>query len=73
MLAWQIQRRAASAQAGLALLEERLNTAQLAQEGLNAQLDAARDEISDLGQANTLKQAELAILAQCSRSPPPGC
>ena len=62
VLAWQIQRRAASAQADRALLEERLNTAQLAQEGLNAQLDAARDEISDLGQANTLKQAELAAL-----------
>ena len=62
VLAWQIQRRAASAQADRALLEERLNIAQLAQEGLNAQLDAARDEISDLGQANTLKQAELAAL-----------
>ncbi|MFJ7884932.1 DNA recombination protein RmuC [Pseudomonas sp. NPDC096917] len=44
------------------MLDERLNMAQLAQEGLNAQLDASRDEISDLGQANAAKQAELAAL-----------
>ncbi|MCU1729008.1 DNA recombination protein RmuC [Pseudomonas sp. 7P_10.2_Bac1] len=44
------------------MLEERLNMAQLSQEGLSAQLDASRDEISDLGQANTAKQAELAAL-----------
>ncbi|MGY2181311.1 DNA recombination protein RmuC [Pseudomonas agarici] len=42
------------------MLNERLGTAQLAQDGLNAQLDACRDEISDLGQANAAKQAELA-------------
>ncbi|MFP3514624.1 DNA recombination protein RmuC [Pseudomonas sp. SIMBA_077] len=42
------------------MLEERLNMAQFAQEGLSAQLDASRDEVSDLGQANTAKQAELA-------------
>ncbi|WP_179765322.1 DNA recombination protein RmuC [Pseudomonas lundensis] len=46
------------------MLEERLNMAQLAQEGLNAQLDASRDEISDLGQANAAKQAELAALSR---------
>ncbi|MGC5701258.1 DNA recombination protein RmuC [Pseudomonas sp. NFXW11] len=44
------------------MLEERLATAQLAQEGLQAQLDASRDEVSDLSQANTLKQADLAAL-----------
>ncbi|WP_192812343.1 DNA recombination protein RmuC [Pseudomonas psychrophila] len=44
------------------MLDERLNMAQLAQEGLSAQLDASRDEISDLGQANAAKQAELAAL-----------
>ncbi|WP_167344887.1 MULTISPECIES: DNA recombination protein RmuC [Pseudomonas] len=44
------------------MLNERLNTAQLAQEGLSAQLEASRDEISDLGQANAAKQAELAAL-----------
>ena len=59
---WQVQRRASTLQAELAMLNERLNTAQLAQEGLSAQLDASRDEISDLGQANAAKQAELAAL-----------
>ncbi|MGE7957193.1 DNA recombination protein RmuC [Pseudomonas sp. NPDC089530] len=44
------------------MLEERLATALLAQDGLNAQLDACRDEISDLGQANTVKQADLAAM-----------
>ncbi len=61
-LAWQLQRRAAAAQAELALQDERLAHAQLAQDGLNAQLDACRDEVSDLGQANAAKQAELAAL-----------
>ena len=61
---WQLQRRASAHHAELALLEERLNLAQLAQEGLNAQLDASRDEISDLGQANAAKQAELAALSR---------
>jgi DNA recombination protein RmuC len=61
-LAWQLQRRASSSQSDLSLLEERLATAQLAQEGLTAQLDASRDEVSDLSQANALKQAELAAL-----------
>lgn len=61
---WQLQRRANAHHAELALLEERLNMAQLAQEGLNAQLDASRDEISDLGQANAAKQAELAALSR---------
>lgn len=59
---WQLQRRASGHQAELNLLEERLSMAQLAQDGLSAQLDASRDEISDLGQANTAKQADLAAL-----------
>ncbi|QIH10089.1 DNA recombination protein RmuC [Pseudomonas sp. BIOMIG1BAC] len=63
-LAWQLQRRASSSQAELALLEERLATAQMAQEGLLAQLDASRDEVSDLSQANGLKQAEMAALGR---------
>nr|WP_314491106.1 DNA recombination protein RmuC [uncultured Pseudomonas sp.] len=42
------------------MAEERLGSAQLAQEGLQAQLDATRDEISDLSEANALKQANLA-------------
>ncbi len=61
-LAWQLQRCLSLAQADRALLEERLGTAQLAQDGLSAQLDACRDEISDLGQANASKQAELAAV-----------
>ncbi len=61
-LAWQLQRRLSSRQTELSLLEERLATALLAQDGLNAQLDACRDEISDLGQANAVKQADLAAV-----------
>ena len=59
---WQLQRRLAARMAGWELLEERLTTAQLAQEGLAAQLDASRDEISDLSQANAAKQADLAAV-----------
>ena len=61
-LLWQLQRLYSAHPAELAMLNERLNMAQLAQEGLSAQLDAGRDEISDLGQANAAKQAELAAL-----------
>ena len=63
-LIWQLQRKLGSHPAELALLNERLNTAQLAKEGLGAQLDACRDEVSDLGQANAAKQAELAALSR---------
>lgn len=63
-LIWQLQRKLGSHPAELALLNERLNTAQLAQEGLGAQLDACRDEVSDLDQANAAKQAELAALSR---------
>lgn len=61
-LAWQLQRRLAQREADAALLDERLSNAQMAQDGLNAQLDASRDEISDLAQANAVKQADLAAL-----------
>ena len=63
-LIWQLQRKLGGQPAELALLNERLSTAQLAQEGLGAQLDACRDEVSDLGQANAAKQAELAALGR---------
>lgn len=53
----QVQRRQGARQAEQALLEERLNAAQLAQAGLQAQLDASRDEVSDLSEANAVKQA----------------
>lgn len=59
-LAWQLQRRLARQLVEAALLDERLITAQMAQAGLNAQLDASRDEISDLSHANAAKQADLA-------------
>ncbi len=61
-LAWQLQRRASTSQADVALLEERLAMAQMAQDGLNAQLEASRDEIADLAQANAAKQADLAAV-----------
>ncbi len=58
--AFRVQRQATVHQAALSLAEERLLSAQLAQEGLQAQLDACRDEVSDLSEANALKQASLA-------------
>ena len=61
-LAWQLQRRLAAREAASALLEERLSIAQLAQDGLNAQLDASRDEISDLSEANAARKADLAAV-----------
>ncbi|QBF28004.1 DNA recombination protein RmuC [Pseudomonas tructae] len=63
-LVLQVQRRLSARQAEAALLEERLSNVQLAQEGLLAQLDASRDEISDLSQANSTKQATLAAQAR---------
>lgn len=65
-LGWavQLQLRLSARQSELALLEERLGSAQLAQEGLQAQLDASRDEISDLSEANVLKQTTLAAQAR---------
>ncbi len=61
-LGWalQLQRRLAVRQGEGSLWQERLNAAQLAQAGLQAQLDASRDEISDLSEANSHKQAQLA-------------
>lgn len=61
-LAWHLHRRLARVQADAALQDERLSTAQMAQDGLNAQLDASRDEISDLSQANAVRLADLAAL-----------
>lgn len=61
-LGWalQTQRRLAAVQADNALTAERLTSAQLAQAGLQTQLEASRDEVSDLSEANGLKQANLA-------------
>ncbi|MFO3722657.1 DNA recombination protein RmuC [Pseudomonas sp. HLMP] len=65
-LAWalQVQRRLSARQSELALVQERLTGAQLAQEGLQAQLEACRDEISDLSEANVAKQTTLAAQAR---------
>ncbi|NON33389.1 hypothetical protein, partial [Klebsiella pneumoniae] len=61
-LGWvmQVQRRQGARQGEQALLEERLNAAQLAQAGLQAQLEASRDEVTDPSEANTVKQTQLA-------------
>lgn len=61
-LAWQLQRKLSVRDAELALMDERLSNAQMAQDGLGAQLDASRDEISDLSQANASKLADLAAV-----------
>ena len=58
------QRRHSERQAQMSLQEERLGGALLAQEGLQAQLDACRDEITDLSQANSAKQGSLAAQAR---------
>ncbi len=61
-LLWQVQRRAAQAQAQSALLDERLSNAQLAQDGLAAQLDGYRSDIAELIETKAEQQAELAAL-----------
>jgi len=59
-VAWQQYRRKVDLQGEAAVLDERLATAQMAQEGLIVQLESSRDEISDLSHANSSKQAQLA-------------
>ncbi|HLD67204.1 MAG TPA: DNA recombination protein RmuC [Pseudomonas sp.] len=44
------------------MLEERLSTALLAQDGLSVQLDAYRDEAADLATRHAAQRAELAVL-----------
>ncbi len=61
-LLWQQQRRLAQAQAQVALLDERLSTAQLAGDGLAAQLDGYRSDIAELIETKAEQQAELAAL-----------
>ncbi|GLK91459.1 DNA recombination protein RmuC [Pseudomonas turukhanskensis] len=61
-LLWQQQRRLAQVQAHNALLDERLSTAQLAQDGLAAQLDGYRADIAELIETKAEQQAELAAL-----------
>ena len=61
-LAWHQQRRIAAGELERLLLDERLATAQMAQDGLGAQLDDSRVEIRELTQNNAAQQAELAAL-----------
>ena len=61
-LLWQMQRRVAQAQAHSALLDERLSHAQLAQDGLAAQLDGYRSDIAELIETKAEQQTELAAL-----------
>ncbi|KFX67675.1 recombinase RmuC [Pseudomonas taeanensis MS-3] len=61
-LAWSLQRRAANLVLESSLLQERLNSAQLAQAGLSAQLDACRQEVAEIGEIKADQQAELAAL-----------
>lgn len=57
-----LQRRLTQRQAQLALLDERLSQAALAQEGLGAQLETSRLEQADLMESRAALQAELAAL-----------
>jgi DNA recombination protein RmuC len=62
VLAWSLQRRAASLQLECGLLQERLSGAQLVQAGLSAQLEACRQEVAEIGEIKADQQAELAAL-----------
>ncbi len=61
-LAWQLQRRASLAEREIALLGERLATAQLAQDGLNAQLETSREAYQQLGERHARLAGEVAAL-----------
>lgn len=62
ILAGLLQRRLTRSRADLALLEERLKQAALAQEGLSAQLETSRLEQADLMESRAVLQSELAAL-----------
>ncbi|WP_017939891.1 DNA recombination protein RmuC [Pseudomonas thermotolerans] len=62
LLVWRLQRALARQRTDNALLEERLSHAQLAQDGLSAQLDEYRDEVAELHEHRADQQAELAAL-----------
>ncbi|WP_394355867.1 DNA recombination protein RmuC [Ectopseudomonas oleovorans] len=59
---WSLQRRQARAQGEQALLQERLEHAQLSQAGLLAQLDACRAELAEVSEIKVEQQTELAGL-----------
>ncbi len=60
--AWSLQRQAQQARLDNSLLQERLHAAQLTQAGLSAQLDASRQEITEVSETKADQQAELAAL-----------
>ncbi|MWV13206.1 DNA recombination protein RmuC [Pseudomonas sp. R-28-1W-6] len=62
LLAWRLQRQLATQAAERLLLEERLSSTRLAQEGLSAQLDSSLDELRHLQGEGARQQAELAAL-----------
>lgn len=62
LLAWRLQRQLAAQAAERLLLEERLSSTRLAQEGLSAQLDSSLDELRHLQGEGARQQAELAAL-----------
>ncbi len=59
---WSLQRRLAREQGEQALLQERLEHAQLSQAGLLAQLDACRAELAEVSEIKVEQQTELAGL-----------
>lgn len=59
---WTLQRRLAREQAQQALLQERLEHAQLTQAGLTAQLDDCRAELAEVSEIKVEQQSELAGL-----------
>ncbi len=59
---WALQRRVVQAQGEQALLQERLEHAQLSQAGLHAQLDACRTELAEISEIKVEQQTELAGL-----------
>lgn len=59
---WALQRRLAREQAHQALLQERLEHAQLTQAGLAAQLDDCRAELAEVSEIKVEQQSELAGL-----------
>lgn len=59
---WSLQRRLTREQGELALLQERLEHAQLSQAGLLAQLDACRAELAEVSEIKVDQQTELAGL-----------
>ncbi len=59
---WSLQRQLARAQGEQALLQERLEHAQLSQAGLLAQLDACRAELAEVSEIKVEQQTELAGL-----------